>query len=244
MLRNSSCEGWVIHRRGQPSHEFRYRVWMLLVDTAQPGPQRNVGLPATSIRSTDYLNVDGDVLLGANERLSADNLPPCDRVLVLTQPRSGGLFFNPVNFYLCYADDSLHCILAEINNTPWDEKHTYVLDARGQHQDDELRFSFPKAFHVSPFMPMDIDYHWRVRLKSDSIQIAMRLLKDGDEIFFAGLYLQAQELNERTLAHGRYRYAWQNVRTLARIYWQAARLFVKRSPFYKHPELSTEATST
>lgn len=250
MLRNSACEGWVVHRRGDPHHEFRYRVWMLLVDTAILGrkgskpPGLGKSCSTIRLRSTDYLNVDGDVLRGVNLKLSERGLPPCDRAFVLSQPRSWGTYFNPVTFYFCYAADRLHGVLAEINNTPWDEKHTYVLDARGQHDDDELRFRFPKAFHVSPFMPMDIDYCWRVHLREESIRIAMRLLRNGDEMFFAGLYLRANALDAAALARGRRRYLLQNLRTLARIYWQAARLYFKRSAFHKHPHPSTEVKTT
>ncbi len=250
MLRNSACEGWVVHRRGEPRHQFRYRVWMLLADTAELAREgsallgRRRRFSVLQLRTTDYLNVDGDVLRGVNAYLQQHGLPACDRVFVLSQPRSWGVFFNPVNFYFCFSGDALCYVLPEINNTPWDEKHVYLLDVRDQRQRDELRCSFRKTFHVSPFLPMDLDYQWRIRLQDDAIHIAIRLLKDDHELLFAGLYLSARAIGAGALNRGRYRYAMQNLLTLARIYWQAGKLYSKRSTFHAHPRQSNEVTST
>ena len=53
-------------------------------------------------------------------------------------------------------------IVAEITNTPWKERHAYVLpvDAAERHG-RALHWRFAKQFHVSPFMPMQRRYAWR-----------------------------------------------------------------------------------
>ena len=75
-------------------------------------------------------------------------------IRLLTHLRYFGYVFNPVSFYYCYrSDGELTCIVAEITNTPWSERHAYVLaveDARPRGR--SLHWSFAKAFHVSPFM--------------------------------------------------------------------------------------------
>jgi DUF1365 family protein len=191
---------------------------------------------------SDYANEEGSILAGVNRRLVGEGYVPAEQVMVLTQPRSWGMFFNPVSFYLCYASGELTFVLADINNTPWDEHHTYVLDARGQ--DGALQFTFPKEFHVSPFMPMDLEYQWRLKLEDDRIEIAMRLIHRGEEMFFAGLYLRADALSRRAVRRGALAFPMQNARTLLRIYWQAFRLYLKRVPFFPHPEKLREVEST
>ncbi|MEZ5558597.1 MAG: DUF1365 domain-containing protein [Pseudomonadales bacterium] len=245
MLPDLTCEGWVVHRRRSPRpHEFRYPVWMLCVDAERVARRRSRWLSVTSrfaplaLRAGDYDASQG-VLAKVNAQLAARGLPAAQRVSLLTQPRSWGLHFNPVSFYFCYRDEALCFVLAEINNTPWDEWHTYVLDARGQQCD--WAFRFPKTFHVSPFMPMALEYHWRLRLSGESIEIGMRLERDGEEQFFAGLYLRAEPLSEAGLRRGALRYPWQGARTLLRIYWQALRLYLKRTPFFTHPDRLREA---
>ena len=88
---------------------------------------------------------------------------PRGPVRVLTHLRYLGACFNPVTFYYCFEPDGerLHSVLAEITNTPWGERHAYALDCRGR-AGRVHRFSFDKAFHVSPFMCMAHRYHWRL----------------------------------------------------------------------------------
>lgn len=255
MQPDRACEGWVVHRRmGPVRHEFRYPVWMLCADLDRLRPaevaERRLEpwlsvsrrLAPLKIRTGDFIAQDGSVLDAVNRMLARDGHPAAEQVLVLTQPRSWGVSFNPVNFYFCYAGDNLTFVLADINNTPWDEHHTYVLDARDQQ--GELSFRFPKAFHVSPFMPMDLEYQWRLRLDGDAVEIAMRLTRDGQELFFAGLYLRARVLDAAAARRGALAYPLQNARTLARIYWQALRLFLKRVPFFPHPQRTEEVGTT
>jgi DUF1365 family protein len=246
MLRNQICDGWVVHRRLEPAHEFSYRVGLLCLDVS--ASQESRWLSSTRrwwplrFGSREWLSGAVDTLDTINQRLAEKGYPPCQQAFALGQPRSFGWYFNPVCFYFCVGESGLDYVLAEINNTPWNEKYSYVLDARSQQGD--LEFNFPKRFHVSPFMPMDMEYSWRVKVESDRIEIAMQLYRDGLECFFAGLYLKNQELNEAGLRQAVLRYPLQNLRTLGRIYWQALRLYLKRAPFHSHPESPKEVLPT
>ena len=82
---------------------------------------------------------------------------------------------------------------------------------------------------------MDLEYGWRFKFDEQRIEIAMQVYKDGVECFFAGLYLRNQTLTDAGLRRATLRYPLQNLRTLARIYWQALRLYLKRTPFHAHP---------
>lgn len=220
-------------------------VWLDVARLAE-GPvrllRRRFAFRPLGIAPKDFLDGDGDLLGAVGARLAAHGYPSPRRVFLLTQPRSWVSGFNPVSFYFCLGEAGLEFILADINNTPWDERFTYVLDARGQ--SGELEFSFPKAFHVSPFMPMELEYRWRFRIEAGELKISMALFSQGQQTFNAGLRLSMVPLSRSRLLRGMVRYPLQNVLTLARIYWQAARLYVKRSPFYPHPDRAEEVRAS
>lgn len=254
MLRDMTCEGWVVHRRtGGPEHEFRYPVWMLCADVdrvreiASPWLSHRRRFAPLSVRAADYPRPDGAGDVGireaVNRRLRAAGQPEAEQIFLLTQPRSWGWLFNPVSFYFCYRAGVFVNLVAEITNTPWDEVHSYVLDTAGCAGED-VELAFPKRFHVSPFLPMDLDYRWRVKLRGEDIQIAMRLLRGGEETFFAGLYLRGTAVTGRSLRHGALAHPLQNVRTLLRIYWQAWRLWRRGAPFHAHPRTYEEVSQS
>ncbi|MDZ7668336.1 MAG: DUF1365 domain-containing protein [Gammaproteobacteria bacterium] len=254
MLRDFACEGWVLHRRAPPApHTFRYPVWMVCVDVdhlddrASRWLSTRRRLAPLSLRTADFPRTVPGAAAGirhaVNQQLLAAGSACADQVFLLTQPRSWGWLFNPVSFYFCYRGGNLTSVVAEVTNTPWNEVHAYVLDAAAA-QGGDMEFQIPKRFHVSPFMPMDLDYHWRIRADEGAIEVAMRLLREGQEIFFAGLYLQPQPLTARSLRRGALAYPLQNAWTLARIYWQAWRVWRKGAAFHAHPNRLEEVQST
>ena len=236
MLAEMSCPGTVVHARRQPRrHVFRYPVWMLYLDAER------LGHPVLPTRWPP-LSADRGHLLSVAEvrrRLAAHGLPDAEgassRTFALTQPRSLGFSFNPVNFYFRFSGDRLVALLADVNNTPWDERHCYVLDAQAARRGEGCYdFRFAKQLHVSPFLPMDGHYRLRLRFSEGRLRIAMRF-SDGKGPMFAGLSLRTRPLTQAQATWGAVRWPAQNARTLARIYWQAALLFLKRTPFHPHP---------
>ncbi len=229
-LRESSCRGWVVHARAHPvRHVFRYRVWMLLVDLDRVGAGRPAWgrLPVSVDRG--HLLTRGEA--AAHLEAAGVDVRP-ERILALTQPRSAGVSFNPVNFYFCHAGGECAAILADVRSTPWNERHCYVLDARGR---GGRRFGPVKRLHVSPFLPMAGRYRMRFSLTADRIRIAMRFDPGGRRTFGAVLSLAAEPLTRRAVLGGLLRAPAQNAATLARIYWQAGRLFLNGARFHRHP---------
>ena len=234
MVEEKSYRGTVTHIRREPVHHtFRYPLWMLYVRLSpdRTGP----ALWPRFLASVD----DGHIMSAEQVRSKLASAGVVDTasmaIFALTQPRSLGFSFNPVNFYFCLEGQRLAALLLDINNTPWDEHHCYVLlPPRADQGAGGTSFRFAKRFHVSPFLPMDGSYVLRLKASGDSLRIAMRF-DGGTAPFFTCLSLKAQPLTRTEAVRSALRRPAQGVLTIARIYWQAAQLFLKRAPFHAHP---------
>ena len=150
---------------------------------------------------------------------------------------------NPVSFYYCDdAEGNLDAIVAEIHNTPWGERHCYVLDvaaARGSGTGRAAwRFGFEKAFHVSPFQPMDQRYDWRFNEPGDRLLVHMCNHGSGEAgppVFDATLVMRRRAISGPALARVLALHPCMTAGVIARIYWQALRLKLKGATFHPHP---------
>ena len=191
-------------------------------------------------RRADYLGEPGEPLVDAvraeAERHTGSR--PEGPVRVLTHLRYFGYVMNPVTFYYCFAPDGerVETILAEITNTPWNERHTYAL---GPAPEDDTPTGHPhrfaKAFHISPFLDMDHTYEWRFSAPEDRLNVHMENMSGGEKTLDVTLDLEREEITGGSLARALARHPWMSARVGAAIYWQAARLWLKSTPFYSHP---------
>jgi DUF1365 family protein len=240
--------GQLRHSRSAPrAHAFSYRVCMQWLDLAELDRlfQRrwfwSTRRPTLAwLRRADYLG-DPAVPLdqAVRDRVERETgMRPAGPIRMLTQLRFFGHCFNPVTFYYCYdgEDQRVTTIVAEITNTPWRERHAYVLHA-AQRADAgaNMQFCFGKRFHVSPFMPMDLEYDWRFSEPGERLAVHMVDLERGVPIFSATLQLQRRDMTSAALAGVLLRFPFATLRVLGAIYWQALRLWLKRVPLHTHP---------
>jgi DUF1365 family protein len=161
--------------------------------------------------------------------------PPAGPIRLLTQLRSFGLCFNPVSFYYCLdaAGEHVDSVLAEVTNTPWGERHAYVLNRAGE---GVITGSFTKELHVSPFMGMDHVYEARATEPAATLSVHIASLRGGETAFDATLGLERRELTRSAVARLGVRYPFATARTLALIYGHAIGLKLAGARVHPHPQ--------
>ncbi len=258
-MHSAIYRGWLEHRRHRPrEHAFRYRLFMLYLDLAELD-QVFAGRWCWSTRRRalarfdrrDHMGDPGTPLDESVRTLVAERTGrrPTGPIRLLTHLRYFGHCFNPVSFYYCFdaAGERVETVVAEVNNTPWGERHCYVLPV-GSSRSRALHARSPKAMHVSPFNPMDLDYRWDFSLPLQQLAVHMGLYAAGEAeaapaLFDATLSLRRVPISRGSLATVLLRFPLMTAWVMAAIHWQALRLWLKRVPVHSHPAVRAGGVS-
>ena len=158
-------------------------------------------------------------------------------IRLLTHLRYFGYVINPISVYCCFAPDEsrVEALVVEVTNTPWGERHFYVVEPETTGDENELRANFAKALHVSPFMHMDQTYDLTATIPGERLEVRIDVARGGEPIFEADLALGRRRLTGWNLNRALVRHPFLTARVAMTIYWQALRLWLKRVPFVPHP---------
>ncbi len=240
-MNSAIYEGTLRHRRiGSPGHEFAFPVAMPYLDLGELDqvfarhPLWSVERAnAISFRRADYLGDPAVSLDTAVRDLVAERTGrrPGGPIRMLTHVRTWGWLFNPITIYLCMdaTGDRIEALVLEVTNTPWHERHAYVIDGgAGEHR-------FQKELHVSPFLGMDHQYRLRITPPRDRFVIHLAALEAGTVVFDATLTLRRRAISRSALGRLLWRYPLLTMRVSVGIYRHALRLWRKGAPYHARP---------
>jgi DUF1365 family protein len=247
-MESALYEGTLRHRRfAAPRRDFTYSLFMAYLDLGELETVffRRWLWSASSpnlawFRRADHYGDPSVPLDLAIRDLVAERTGtrPTGPIRLLTHLRYFGHCFNPVSFYYCFAADgrTVETIVAEVANTPWHERHMYVLPEDSNLSDGESkRYSFRKAFHVSPFLGMDMEYGWRFGTPDTRLWAHMENRREGERVFDASLTLERRAMTGRELARALLSHPAMTMKVVTAIYSEALRLWLRRATFYPHP---------
>ncbi len=243
--------GKVRHQRFAPkAHSFTYHLLFFYLDLSEvdgifrlPFLFSQKGPSVLAFRRKDYLGDPSQSLRASVSQVIERqfNKTPQGPIRMLTQLSYFGFCFNPITLYYCFdaQDQRVEFIVADVTNTPWHERHAYAVEcAAGQ----PLDFKVQKKFHVSPFMPMELSYRWRLSPPSETLSAHMENHEAGRAaaMFDATLSLKRAPLTLLEIFKGLIKFPLLTIKAYPAIYWQALLLIFKRLRFYPHPSQGGE----
>jgi DUF1365 family protein len=247
-MNSALYRGWVRHERySPPQHDFTYQLFMLYLDL----DELETVFAKRWFWSIDRFNLAnfkrrdhlGDPSISLKQAVidlvkSETGHEITGPIRLLTHLRYWGYCFNPISIYYGFdaEDKNIEFIVAEVNNTPWGERHCYIFTPTqniGTTQYQHYRSS--KQMHVSPLLPMDFIYDWRFGTPIEKLAVQIKLLKQEKLCFNAILDLQRHEITSKNLATTLIKHPFMTSKVILMIYWQALRTWLKGARFYSHP---------
>jgi len=239
------ARGTVKHVRYKPKdHAFSQPLYMFYLDLSALEQSLN-SLPYCSYQRFNYHSYyrkhyfDGssdDLGKAINDYVAShSNVAKHDRITMLTHLACMDYCFNPITLYFGWQETTLLWILAEVTNTPWGERHFYLLTDIEKISNDVYQTHFQKELHVSPFLAMDYHYDMRIKISFEKIIVHIKTLRSDDKVLEANLALDFLPWSRDILTECMWRMPLMTQRVICGIHWQAVRLYTKGVPYVKHP---------
>ncbi len=249
MLDHAILEGNVSHKRFEPiEHEFTYAFNLpaIRLDDVNGFTKRSnllrynkpgvFALHRNDFHGPEHLSIDQSVRNTVFDQTGQEITGP---ILLIGMLRHFGHSFNPVSFYLCYnkEETAVEYIVAEITNTPWNQRFAYILGPDQNKGDSKHHiYQFDKAFHVSPFHDMQQQYHWEFIFCGDEMKINMKNFENDRCVFTANYAASFQAATRKSINALFYKFPVASLRAITLIYYNAFKLWLKKTPFFEHPQ--------
>lgn len=242
--------GTVQHQRLVPfRHRLRYRVFNVLLDLDRLDQCANRWFGINRFNLFSFYNRDhgprdgGDVAAWARAHAAKAGINVVGgKIWLFCLPRVLGYVFNPISIYFLHAADGmLRGVIYQVRNT-FGDMHSYCIKL-----DDPtppLRHMAAKALHVSPFMPMQGDYHFRLDPPHDQFRLVIRQMVNGELALIASQVATSENFTAANLWRCFWVYPLLTLKVIGGIHYEAVKIFLrKNSRFYRSPPPPTEEMS-
>ncbi|MFB9159714.1 DUF1365 domain-containing protein [Chromobacterium violaceum] len=243
--------GQVMHRRLRPAaNRFVYPVFCLRLKLSALEEANGFWFGVDrwrplALRTRDYGPRDGSPLLPwARARLAEAGLPADGEIWLQTFPRVFGYAFNPVSFWYCHdAAGRLIAVLAEVNNT-FGEHHGYLLSpSQGGEISASSQLACRKLLHVSPFCRVEGHYRFRFAEQPGRALVRIDYHDAAGALLHTSIAGRLRALTAPAAAAALLRQPLLTLGVIARIHWQALKLWRKRVPIFRKPHPPAAALS-
>jgi DUF1365 family protein len=249
-VRSGLYSGVVAHQRLRPKrHRLAYRVFMLALDLDELDKlSRRLKLFAhngwnlVSLHDRDFAGrADAPLRPQIEARLAeAGHDLKGGRITLLCMPRLLGKGFNPLSVYYCHdREGRLAATVQAVRNT-FGQRHDYVLPVEPS-PDGRVRQACGKAFHVSPFMPMDLDYQFDLLPPGERVEVGVSVHDEAGLLLAASFTGRRRSLTDGALLKAVVSHPWQLIGVLAAIHWEAVKIVLKGFRFFPGPKKGVRA---
>ncbi len=247
-LQSALYQGQVMHHRFRPTkHRFVYNVFSLCLDLDELSKVDQNRLFSInrfnlfSFHEKDHGNGKGNLASDIRKLLVDRGYHSATgRIELLCYPRIMGYTFNPLSVFFCYnKQNQLEVVLYEVSNT-FGSRHTYLLPANNNVS--IVRHGCHKLMYVSPFMPMDTFYQFRISPPTQKVAVCIRQSEQAEgatdpeakadankqPILHAVFTGDRIALNDRTLVRMFFSYPLMTLKVMGAIHWEALKLWRKK----------------
>jgi uncharacterized protein len=241
-FRSCLYRGTVMHARLHPFvHRYRYKVlsWLFdideLPDLGQTKPFAYNQKALISFYDKDHGPRDGTPLRPWIESLyrEHDLAGQPERIMLLCWPRILGHVFNPLSVYFCYQQENLSAVFYEVKNT-FGEQHIYAFEIEKK-SEAIIEHKAKKNFYVSPLIPMQADYHFRLRSPAEELWLTIAESVDNKPQLFAEWLGRQEPLTPSAMWRALIHFPLLSIKILFSIHWQALQMWVKGATYYSKP---------
>ena len=233
-----------MHNRVEPKkNRFNYKTFMFSLDLDElddlvknnPFISRN-RFNLFNFRDRDHLQIDDNKKLREQieQYLNHHGIDTSTigRIQLITNLCTLGYQFNPVSFYFCFdKSDQPICAIVEVCNT-FGELKPYLIDEkhfRNNYFDRQVK----KHFYVSPFIDLDAEFHFKLSLPGESLNIIINDNQDGRTFFFSTLTGRRRALTSTSTLLFAIRFPFITLQVITLIHWQALKLWMKQLSWHR-----------